>query len=114
MRRMSGLVRSPGFWALALGAVGGAAGFFGPMILSPDANQGPMLGLFITAPGGALAGLVLGVIFRFLPFTDSVRLQALTFFCTALGAGTLWFALPEPVAVANIVEGTIGRCRSPA
>jgi hypothetical protein len=114
MRRMSGMRRSPGFWALALGGVGGAAGFFGPMILSPDANQGPMLGLFITGPGGALAGLVLGVIFRFLPFTDSVRLQALTFFCTVLGTGTLWFSLPEPVAIANIIEGTIGRCRSPA
>lgn len=109
-----GLRRSPGFWALALGAVGGAAGFFGPMILSPDANQGPMLGLFITGPGGAIAGAVLGVIFRFLPFTDSVRLQALTFFSTVLALGTLWFSLPEPVAVGNIIEGTIGRCRSPA
>jgi hypothetical protein len=115
MRRMSGgLRKSPGFWALALGAVGGAAGFFGPMLLSPDANQGPMLGLFITGPGGALAGLVLGFVFRFLPFTDSVRLQALTFFGTVLGLGTLWFSLPEPVAVANVIEGTIGRCRQPA
>jgi len=111
---MGGLRRSPGFWALAMGAVGGAAGFFGPMILSPDANQGPMLGLFITGPGGAVAGAILGVVFRFLPFTDSVRLQALTFFCMVLGLGTLWFSLPEPVAVANVIEGTIGRCRSPA
>jgi len=115
MSRMSGgLRKSPGFWALAMGGVGGAAGFFGPMILSPDANQGPMLGLFITGPGGALAGAVLGVVFRFLPFTDSVRLQALTFFCTLLGLGTLWFSLPEPVAIANVIEGAIGRCRRPS
>lgn len=111
---MSGLRRSVGFWALAMGGVGGAAGFFGPEILSPDANQGPMLGLFITGPGGALAGAVLGSLFRFLPFTDSVRLQALTFFCTVLALATLWFSLPEPVAVANVIEGNIGRCRSPA
>jgi hypothetical protein len=114
MRRMSGVRKSPGVWALAMGAVGGAAGFFGPMILNPDANQGPMLGLFITGPGGALAGLVLGFIFRILPFTDSVRGQALVLFCTLLGAGTLWFSLPEPKVVANIVEGNIGRCRSPS
>jgi hypothetical protein len=35
MRRMSEWRKSPGFWALAMGAVGGAAGFFGPMILCP-------------------------------------------------------------------------------
>ena len=111
---MSGIRKSPGVWALALGVVGGAAGFFGPMLLNPDANQGPMLGLFITGPGGALAGLVLGCIFRILPFTDSVRGQALVLFCTLLGAGTLWFSLPEPVAKVNVIDGTIGSCYSPA
>ena len=91
---MSELRRSPGFWALTLGVVGGPAGFFGPMLLNPDANQGPMLGIFITGPGGALAGFVLGFLFRFLPFTDPIRTQALTIFATLLGAGTLWFSLP--------------------
>jgi hypothetical protein len=111
---MSGVRSSPGFWALTMGAVGGAAGFFGPMILSPEANQGPLLGILITGPGGALAGLVLGFIFRFLPFTDSVRTQALVFFCTLLGAGTLWFSLPEPVERVSVIDGTIERCRTPA
>lgn len=83
---------SPGFWALTLGAVGGAAGFFGPMILNPDANQGPMLGLFITGPGGAIAGAVLGFFFRILPFSDQIRTQVLMLSCTALGVGTLWLA----------------------
>ena len=87
---------SPGFWALAMGAVGGAAGFFGPIVLNPDANQGPMLGLFVTGPGGAIAGAILGFLFRILPFGDSLRGQALTLACTALGLGTLWFALPDP------------------
>lgn len=114
MRSMSGLRKSPGFWALALDTVGGAAGFFGPMILSPESNQGPMLGLFITGPLGAASGLVLGFVFRILPFTDAIRAQALTLCCVLVGAGTLWFSLPEPVAVANVVEGTIVRCRNPA
>jgi uncharacterized membrane protein YeaQ/YmgE (transglycosylase-associated protein family) len=89
------LRRSVGFWSLSLGVVGGAAGFFGPMLLNPDASQGPLLGLVITGPGGALAGVVLGHLFRFLPFSDSVRGQALVLSCSLLGLGTLWFALPE-------------------
>ena len=102
---------SPGFWALTPGAVGGAAGFFGPMLLNPDANQGPMLGLFITGPGGVVAGAVLGFLFRILPFGDPVRGQALVIACTLLGVGTLWFALPEPQVKARIVDATIGACR---
>jgi hypothetical protein len=102
---------SPGFWALTLGAVGGAAGFFGPIFLNPDANQGPMLGLFITGPGGAIAGAVLGFFFRILPFSDQIRTQVLMWCCTLLGLGTLWFALPEPVVKARIVDATIERCR---
>lgn len=89
------LRRSPGFWTLALGITGGVAGFFGPMFLNPEASQAPMLGLMITGPGGALVGRLLGHVFRFLPFSDSVRGQALLLSCTLLGLGTLWFALPE-------------------
>ena len=33
-----------------LGGIGFAAGFFGPIILNPEANQGPLLGIFITGP----------------------------------------------------------------
>ena len=89
------LRRSPGFWTFALGVTGGAAGFFGPLYLNPDAGQAPLLGLAITGPGGALAGMLLGRVFRFLPFSDSVRGQALLLCCTLLGLGTLCFALPE-------------------
>jgi len=110
MVRMN-LRSSPGFWALSLGVVGGAAGFFGPMLLNPDANQGPMLGLFITGPGGAIAGAILGFLFKLLPLGDSLRGQALVLACTALGLGTLWFALPEPAVRARIVDATIATCR---
>lgn len=48
--------------ALLLGSVSFAAGFFGPMLLAPGANQGPMLGIFITGPLGALAGAVGGAV----------------------------------------------------
>jgi hypothetical protein len=94
-----------------MGIVGGAAGFFGPIFLNPDANQGPLLGILITGPGGLVAGAVLGLLFRILPFTDTTRTQALTLCCTLLGLGTLWFALPEPVVKTRVVDGTIERCR---
>jgi len=47
-------------WAFTFAAIGFAGGFFGPMILTPDANQGPMLGLFITGPLGFLCGAAIG------------------------------------------------------
>ncbi len=47
-------------YGVLFGLIGFAAGFFGPMLFAPDANQGPMLGIFITGPLGLLAGLVFG------------------------------------------------------
>lgn len=46
--------------AMVLGGIGFAVGFFGPMIFAPGANQGPMLGIFITGPGGFVLGLIVG------------------------------------------------------
>lgn len=43
------------------GLIGFALGFFGPMWLAPDANQGPLLGFFTGSAGfflGALVGCV--------------------------------------------------------
>jgi hypothetical protein len=48
--------------ALVMGAIGFAAGFFGPMLLKPEANQGPLLGIFITGPAGFALGLLYGVV----------------------------------------------------
>jgi hypothetical protein len=48
---------------LILGAIGFAAGFFGPIIFAPQANQGPLLGIFITGPLGFVLGLILGAIY---------------------------------------------------
>lgn len=45
-----------------LGAIGFVAGFVGPIILAPDANQGPLLGIFITGPAGFVLGLIGGAI----------------------------------------------------
>ena len=43
-----------------LGGLGFAGGFFGPILFNPQANQGPLLGIFITGPLGVFLGLFLG------------------------------------------------------
>ena len=49
--------------ALLLGGTGFAVGFFGPLLLAPEANQGPLLGILITGPAGYFLGGVLGLWF---------------------------------------------------
>lgn len=49
-------------FALLVGTVGFSLGFFGPMILDPGANQGPLLGIFITGPLSLLLGGVWGTV----------------------------------------------------
>lgn len=44
-------------FALTVGGIAFAASFFGPILLTPEANQGPLLGLFITGPAGLVLGL---------------------------------------------------------
>lgn len=48
--------------AIILGAIGFAGGFFGPLLFAPEANQGPLLGIFITGPFGFILGAILGLI----------------------------------------------------
>lgn len=52
-----------GAGAVTLGTIGFVAGFFGPMIFAPEANQGPMLGIFITGPGGVIVGAIAGALY---------------------------------------------------
>ena len=47
--------------AFLVGGIGFALGFFGPIVFAPDANQGPLLGIFITGPLGFAAGLAWGI-----------------------------------------------------
>ena len=46
--------------AFVIGSVSFLAGFLGPIMLSPESNQGPLLGLLITGPLGIVVGLVVG------------------------------------------------------
>ncbi|HEY5648180.1 MAG TPA: multidrug ABC transporter permease [Nitrospiria bacterium] len=49
--------------ALIIGGLGFIIGFVGPIIFFPEANQGPLLGLFITGPLGTAAGAIGGGVY---------------------------------------------------
>jgi hypothetical protein len=58
-----GLARSALLGALVTGGVTFSAGFFGPILFASGANQGPLLGLFVTGPLGFLLGAVGGAMY---------------------------------------------------
>ncbi len=49
-------------WAAFLGIPAFGVGFIGPTILMPEANQGPLIGFFLTGPVGAFLGVIVGVV----------------------------------------------------
>lgn len=59
----SGLFRCLALGSLLTGAIAFSAGFFGPMLLTPNANQGPLLGIFITGPLGFILGGIGGAVY---------------------------------------------------
>jgi hypothetical protein len=58
--------KAVGWWCATMtgivGVVSFLLGFCGPMIFSPDSNTGPMLGIFVTGPLGAIVGAFCGVV----------------------------------------------------
>lgn len=54
------LVGSIFLGAVVIGGIGFLGGFVGPMIFAPGANQGPLLGIFITGPLGFVLGAIGG------------------------------------------------------
>ena len=80
---------------VAMGFAGFVCGYVGPILLSPDATAGPLLGIFITGPLGAIAGALMGsgaAVARLRPATFTI----LAAVCTSIVAGvTLYAALPD-------------------
>ena len=46
--------------ACMVGGIGFIIGFVGPMVFTPESNQGPLLGIFITGPLGFIIGGAIG------------------------------------------------------
>lgn len=49
-------------WGLGLGTLALLVGVIGPIVWTPEANQGPLLGIFIVGPLGFCVGAVVGFI----------------------------------------------------
>jgi len=111
---LSSIFASTGSWALVLGVTGFVCGFFGPMVFSPDANQGPMLGLFITGPGGAVLGAILGFVVRAARVPKVLAAKLLPGVAVIFAAVCLYYSLPEPSFYANVVDAEIVSCAPPA
>ena len=47
-------------WGMVAGSIGFAIGFFGPILVKPSANQGPLVGIFVTGPLGFVLGIAGG------------------------------------------------------
>ena len=109
-------VRPPAvlLWPIILGGAGFAAGFFGPIVLNPDANQGPLVGIFLSGPGGVVLGLVLGVICRAAKIGGGIQWKILGSSAALLVLVTLGFCTPGPQLRGYVVEARIEGCSSPA
>jgi len=97
-------------WVLLLGGVGFSFGFFGPMVLWPESMMGPMIGVLLTGPGGALAGLLLGGVFRNLASPAAAQWRALGLAALALAVLALYLSLPEPAFENYVLEATVESC----
>jgi hypothetical protein len=82
--------------ALAVGGVGFALGYIGPLLVS-DSNLGPLLGIFVTGPLGLLAGALIGIILSARQQSQSQIKGELGWLAGAWG-GALLFTLASAIA----------------
>jgi hypothetical protein len=101
-------------WMLILGGIGFAAGFFGPIIFVPDANQGPLVGILITGPGGFVLGAVLWFACRL--FKASAATQWRMLYATAaVGVLTILLCVqPAPKLRGYVFDGLVNSCATPS
>ncbi|AOS44582.1 hypothetical protein Verru16b_01645 [Lacunisphaera limnophila] len=97
--------KPPGFlWIIILGVTGFAAGFFGPMVFIPESNLGPVVGILFSGPAGLGLGLLLYVVFRFLPLPARGQWVLLATVATAVALATLLYVQPEPATRGYVLE----------
>jgi hypothetical protein len=113
MNPMAAPLRQSIRWALILGGAGFAAGFFGPMVLNPEANIGPIVGILFSGPVGAVAGALLGALFGASPVSPTTQQWILALACASLALGTLYYCLPDPAVRGYVIEAQVESCAPP-
>lgn len=100
-----------GRWIIIVGGFGFVVGFFGPMIFAPGANQGPLLGIFITGPLGILFGAGGWFLSFLLGWTYEFHRRAAIVCCGLIACGVMWAALqPKPEWPGRIYEIEVVQC----
>jgi len=112
--RGSRIARGAALGALVLGGVGFVCGFFGPIALSPEANQGPLLGIFIAGPAGTLLGALLGAVTGALQAPPSTFRIVLGVACALMASTTLYWSTPQPEYRAGLLDAEIEDCAPPS
>jgi hypothetical protein len=98
-------------WCLIVGGFGFLIGFVGPMIYAPDANQGPLLGIFVTGPLGFLLGGVAWLLSYVFRWTYGVQLRVAFACCGLIACELIWMATePKPEWPGRIYEIQVIKC----
>jgi len=99
-------------WPLIVGGFGFLAGYIGPIILAPDANQGPLLGIFITGPLGFFAGLILWFLSAMMKWHYETQKMIAIIACGLFVLGILAVGLaPKPEWVGRLYEIEVSSCK---
>jgi len=100
-------------WMLILGAAGFAAGFFGPMLFVPDANQGPLVGILISGPAGFLLGLLMWAACALIKPPASFQWRMLYTIAMIGVVTTLLLVQPGPKRLGDLYEAEVLSCATP-
>ena len=112
----SKLTNPPHFlhWLLFLGGGGFLAGFLGPIIFVPEANQGPLVGIFISGPLGAAIGIIAYIFSKSTNASVMTQWRILQTLTAALVLTTVLSVMPSPQVNGYLVEIEIQKCKAPS
>lgn len=97
-------------WIWILGIIGFAAGFFGPIIFVPEANQGPLVGIFLSGPAGFALGAICWGLCALIKPTPRAQWRTLYALAAAGIATTLLCVQPEPKLLGHVFDGEVQSC----
>lgn len=107
-------IRKPGLrWPLLLGTAGFASGFFGPLIFVPEANQGPLVGILISGPAGAVLGLVLWLVCRIINVPARQQWNILIGAAFVGAIAIVLLVQPEPALRGYVMDLQVEACAPP-
>ena len=93
-----------------VGSVGFACGYAGPIYFDAG-DLGPLLGLFVTGPGGFIIGIVTAVLVSRTRLQSTGARGVLVATATVVGVTSLLLSIPESRYVADVMDATPISCR---